>query len=236
MRTSIIAAIVVLALSVGAPSGAFAAAQPVKFLPGQVILACPAETAPKQPGIVCSRNVLVSGGQPISGYTFTVRSGTTLPKGVFLVPLTGVITMQSAISALPAAGQSSKIHLSVSDGSKTANGTVTFSVQNRNLCGCPVFTVITGPMPPARAHQPYATTLAVTGPPSNQVLRPTYVWKVRKGSKIPPGLVLDQSRGMLRGTPHASASGKTYNFYVDVMEMHTKQKAISTNFYTLHVY
>jgi hypothetical protein len=235
MRTSVLGIIAFVVVSAGAGSGAHAAAQRIQFLPGQTIFACPGKTGPKQPGAVCTGNVLVGGGAPSSGYTFTVKTGTTLPKGVFLTSTTGVITMQAKNSALPAAGVSKVIHITASDGSKGANGTVTFMVQNTGVCGCAVFAVIYGPLPPAKAHQPYGATLAITGPPSNQVLRPNYTWKVHTGDHIPPGMVLDQSTGVLRGTPTGAASGNIYNFAVDVKETHTGQKALSFSTYTLLV-
>ena len=150
--------------------------------------------------------------------------------------LTGVVTIQQAASAIPAAGTSTIFHVTASDGAKSKSGVVTLKVQSSSgVCGCPIFTVLTGPLPSATVNQPYAVTLAVVGPPSDQIRRPTYRWKVRNGSNIPPGLVLDKARGVLRGTPSASASGHVYNFYVDVTETHTLQKAQSTSFYTLQV-
>jgi hypothetical protein len=220
-----------------APATSFALPpQPLRFLPGQTLLACPAKTtAPTQPGVVCTRNVIVGGGEVLSGYTFSVKTGTTLPKGVFLLPLTGVLTMQSKTAALPPAGYSKKFQITASDGSRQVSGSWTFTVQNAGVCGCPVFTVLIGPMPAARAHQPYAATLGITGPPSNQILRPNYSWKLRAGSKLPPGLVLDQARGVVRGTPTAGASGNTYTFYVDVKETRTGQNALSLQPYLLTV-
>ncbi len=217
-------------------SHALAASQPIKFLPGQTIYACP-KTMTQPAGGVCNANVLVGGGAPASGYTFTVQSGFTLPAGVFLTAATGVITRSGANSRLPAAGAVKKIHITVSDGSKSANGTVTFQMQGSGgVCGCGVFQVVAGPIPlPAVANQPYAVTLSVVGPPSGQALRPNYNWKVRAGSTLPPGLVLDAARGVLRGTPTAAAKGKTYNFFVDVKETKTGQTAISSNQYSLRV-
>ena len=237
MRTSVLGIIIAcVGVSAGA-SSAFAAAQPIRFLPGQTIYACPKIVSPKTPAVVCSGNVLVGGGAPLSGYTFTVKTGTTLPKGVFLTATTGVITMEAKSSALPAAGVSKVIHVTASDGSKSASGNVTFAVQNpgSGVCGCGVFQVLYGPLPPAKAHQPYGVTLAIVGPPSNQVLRPNYSWKVHTGNHIPPGMVLDPSTGVLRGTPTAAAAGKVYNFAVDVKETHTGQTALSSSTYTLAV-
>jgi len=209
----------------------------IQFLPGQQIVACPKDKATSEPAAVCSGNVLVGGGETLSGYTYFVRSGTTLPSGVFLMPLTGVITAQSAEPALPPAGAKRSIYLTVTDATgRTANGVVSFVVQKTTgVCGCPVFQVYpTGPLPPANPKQPYSVTLGVVGPPSNQVLRPNYSWSTAKGTVLPAGLVLDQSRGVLRGTPHESTAGENYDICVEIEETHIKQHAIA-GCYSLHV-
>jgi len=237
MRTSVLGIVAFAVVSAGGGSSAHAGATRIQFLPGQTIYACPRIATPKTPAVVCSGKVLVGGGAPLSGYTFTVRTGTTLPKGVFLTATTGVITMQAKNSALPAAGVSKVIHITASDGSKSANGNVTFAVQNpgSGVCGCGVFQVLYGALPAARAHQPYGVTLAIVGPPSNQVLRPNYKWKIHTGDQVPPGMVLDHSTGVLRGTPTGAAKGKVYNFAIDVNETHTGQTALSLSTYTLAV-
>jgi hypothetical protein len=228
-------AVIASALSLAAPAASFAASPPILFLPGQTIFACPKKTSPPTAGVVCTQNVLVGGGQPLSGYTFSVKSGTTLPPGIFLMPLTGILTATNSNPALPPAGQSKKIQITASDGSKSASGTVTLVMQNSSVCGCAIFSGGTAILPPARANRPYALTLAVFGPNSYRVLRPNYTWKLATGSKLPPGLVIDQARGVLRGTPLSSAIGKTYNFYVNITENITKQKAYVPGPYILHV-
>ena len=212
------------------------AAAPIRFLPRQVILACPHDSANRQPGAVCPANVLVGGGQTLSGYTFSVRPGTALPPGISLASSTGIITAEGDTSVLPPANTKRPIYLTVrDDAGRTANGVVTLVVQKQGgSCGCPGLKIAAGPLPLAYAKEPYSVTLALVGPPPSGGLRPSYVWKVAKGSSIPPGLVLDQTRGVLRGTPAPSASRKAFNFSVEVTDTHTRQQA--SGLYTLYVY
>jgi hypothetical protein len=217
-------------------SQAVAAAAPIQFLPNQRFYAC-AKSAAQPQGGVCNANVLVGGGEPASGYTFAARSGFPLPPGIALAPLTGVIHRTSANSPLLTAGVSRQFQITVSDGRKTKNGIVTLIMGGGAVCGCPAdFKVIGGQIPlPAIANVPYAVTLAVVGPPSGQVLNPSYNWKVRAGNRLPPGLVLDPSRGVLRGTPTSAARGKTYTFFVDVKELRTGRSALSPEPYSLKI-
>jgi hypothetical protein len=160
-----------------------------------------------------------------------------LPPGIALAPLTGVIHRTSANSPLLNAGVSKPIQITVSDGGKTKNGTVTLMMGGGAVCGCPAeFKVIGGQIPlPAIANVPYGVTLAVIGPPSGQALNPIYNWRVRAGNKLPPGLVLDLTRGVLRGTPTSAARGKTYTFFVDVKEMRSRRSALTPEPYSLKV-
>src|SRR6478752_4549821 len=98
MRLSIFAA-GMLALAV--PAVALAASQPIKVYPG-FMNACPKQIGPPaSPGVVCTQNVVVSGGVPHSGYTFKVKPGTTLPPGIFLMATTGVLTATTSNPLLP---------------------------------------------------------------------------------------------------------------------------------------
>jgi len=229
MRLSIFAA-GMLALAV--PAVALAASQPIKVYPG-FMNACPKQIGPPaSPGVVCTQNVVVSGGVPHSGYTFKVKPGTTLPPGIFLMATTGVLTATTSNPLLPRAGQRI-IWLTVSDGSKTGTGHVTLQMETGSVCGCPVFSGGSGALPDARANQPYAIALPVSGPSSFRVLRPNYTWTAT--GKLPPGVVLDRARGVLRGTPLGSTSGHDYSFTVDITENVTGFAADVFGPYTLHV-
>jgi hypothetical protein len=210
-----------------APAAAHAASQPITIAPGRVVFVCPNS----EPAIVCTQKIPVAGGAPISGYTFSVKSGTTLPRGLFLVPATGVITAASADPALPQTPK--RFWLTASDGSKTGSASVSLQIHSGTICPCGFFSGGDGALPEARAHQPYAVALPVSGPNSYRVLRPNYTWKA--AGKLPPGLVLDQARGVLRGTPLASASGKTFTFTVNIKENKTGWIADVYAPYTLHV-
>jgi hypothetical protein len=202
-------------------SQGLAASKPIQILPGQVINACAkATTGPQiRPAIVCNTNILATGGQVISGYTFTVKPGTTLPRGIFLLALTGEVTLQSKSSTLPARGTFQVVvH---DDVGNQASSVVTLLVQPKTaICGCPVFQTSSGALPAAKVGVSYVVTVPIAGPSSLDVLRPNYVWTLRRGSVLPAGLTLDQARGVIRGIPKATAHGP-HNFTVNVRETHT---------------
>ncbi|HLB89463.1 MAG TPA: putative Ig domain-containing protein, partial [Terriglobales bacterium] len=43
-------------------------------------------------------------------------------------------------------------------------------------------------------------------------------WSVSSG-QLPPGMTLDQDRGVVRGTPFSSAAGSTYRFRVNITSL-----------------
>jgi hypothetical protein len=123
--------------------------------------------------------------------------------------------------------------LKVSDGTRAATGSVSMQLHRGSVCPCGFFTGSHGALPAARAHEPYAVALPVSGPNSYRVLRPNYRWSV--SGRLPPGLVLDQARGVIRGTPLSSASGRTYTFTVNIKENNTDWLADVYGQYTLQV-
>ena len=77
---------------------------------------------------VTPQTLFAWGGAPISGYTWTLATGSTFPPGTTVAPLTGIF--QSNGSPL-IAGTYSFI-MTVSDGSTTANGTFSYTVEISN--------------------------------------------------------------------------------------------------------
>jgi hypothetical protein len=123
--------------------------------------------------------------------------------------------------------------MQVSDGSSTAAGTFILDVRTENSApeildggviipgiGCPtaVFQQLpaqTVTLPAARQGRPYGASLEVNLGRVNPL---SLTWSVAEGS-LPPGLVVDQANGIVRGTPLSSASG-TYRFRIAVRGTH----------------
>lgn len=174
------------------------------------------------------------GGAPLSGYTWSVATGTSLPfPGMIIDPLTGLV--HGSVPPGTAVG-SYNYKVVVSDGSTTYtsgdNGTLSAYI---NVVACnsntgfgidpsncnynrpidagqgTLFTIENG-LVPFKAGNPVGYSLFITGgvPPYKN-------WAVASGS-LPPGLTIDQARGVLRGTPFSSAAGNTYTFTVMVSD------------------
>jgi hypothetical protein len=171
-------------------------------------------------------SLMALGGSPLSGYTWTLASGSTYPRGVAAItPLTGILKGTGSVMTK---GRQSFV-ITASDGSRTGSGTITIVVEEINtdfrgpvdpttgnipdLCGTDVFQQPVGPitLPNAKAGKAYGASLPVYG------IRDTLTWSVSGGS-LPPGMVLDQARGVVRGTPLSSAAGQTFRFRVSVRD------------------
>jgi len=118
----------------------------------QIVTACPNRPG-FQTGAVAAQNLLVGGGQPTSGYTWTVTPGYTLPPGIALDNLTGAIHGNGNPASIPAGGSVLNIPITVTDQISTINSTsgmITLQVQapgNGDVCGLPIFQVLAGPIP-----------------------------------------------------------------------------------------
>src|SRR5438132_9345764 len=176
------------------------------------------------------------GGSPQSGYTWTVTTGTSLPfPGLVIDPLTGLV--HGTLPAGTAPG-TYPFSVTVSDGSTTytsgSGGTqqayiVVFACNSAgagakpdaSLCNQPfrldagggstwnVNALVSGTI---TAGKPFGFSLPVTGG------KPPYKnWAVQTGA-LPPGIALDQARGVLSGTPSSSAAGNSYTFTVTVAD------------------
>ena len=158
-------------------------------------------------GVVYSQTLSASGGS--LPYTWFVLLG-VLPPGITLNSSAGTLT-----------------------GVATAAGTFTFTVQvtdsasavaTRELVltvGTALAVTNTSPLPGGVLNSAYTTTLAAAGG------TPPYTWTVTGGT-LPPGLTLESSTGILRGTPTAAGS---FAFSVTVTDSRsataTKELAIS---------
>jgi hypothetical protein len=161
------------------------------------------------------------GGSPISGYTWTLSGGSTFPTGTTVESLTGIFKGTSA-NVIPGRYNFS---MTVSDGSRTATGNYELIVETGNgdpfgtgtPCGVGIFQQPSNPtinLPAATEGRYYGATLELVVGNAGTPL----VWSVVAG-QLPPGLVLDQANGIVRGTPFSSAAGSTYRFRVAVRSL-----------------
>jgi hypothetical protein len=128
-----------------------------------------------------SPSLAASGG--VSPYTWAITSG-SLPVGCNLNPATGAIT------GTPTVAGTSSITVAATDSatpSSSASKTFTLTVNPAKLL------IATSSLPPGNVNQPYSVTLTATGGTS------PYTWST--GSKLPAGLTLNASTGLIRGTP-----------------------------------
>ena len=223
------------------PVGAVAAPQPLKISPDQVVKACAKRVVPPaRPAAVCTENIQVSGGAPQPRYTFEVREGTTLPRGLKLIAATGVVTATNKNPPLPAAG-TKLLRITVSDGVRSANGSVTLQMDTAADCSCPALSAGFGNPPNARGNQPYGFALPVSGPPSSETVSPAYTWSINCTGlpssicSLPPGMVLDKTSGVLRGSPASDTSGHDFVFKVKITEKRTESSTVSPGAFILHV-
>lgn len=170
------------------------------------------------------------GGSPLSGYTFTLTTGTSLPfPGLSIDPLTGLIS-GTLPPGTPAATHVYDYSVTVSDGSKTFTAPEYFTVFacDSETVGAPdpdncfaattvnagsgVSTNINVGLGPFKAGKAFGYSLFVNGGQP-----PYHSWTVLTGS-LPPGLTLDAARGVIYGTPFSSAKGNTYVFTVGVSD------------------
>lgn len=169
---------------------------------------------------VTSQPLLAAGGSPLSGYTWSLASGSAYPPGTTVSALTGVF---GGSGAGLAPGQYD-FGMVVSDGSSTASGVITLVVSPLPTNGIPPILVFQQPMgvpvirlPNATANEPYGASLQVIGgvPPYTWLEDPSYVGPEDFGLS---GLRIDQARGIVRGTPFNSAAGKTLRFKLIVTD------------------
>jgi hypothetical protein len=176
-------------------------------LSGSLNAACPGGA------VVTTQTLIAWGGSPASGYTWTLSSGSSFPAGTTVDPLTGIFhgTGGALVEGTHSFG------MTVSDGSTTANGTFTFvaGFDNSGVCGSAVFEqshLDQFTLPDAAAGSGYGAALYADGDGALP-----WTWSLATGT-LPAGLVVDQSRGVVRGTPASSAAGQTFSFTANLVD------------------
>jgi hypothetical protein len=177
--------------------------------------------------VVRAKTLLAQGGSPLSGYTWSIASGSAFPAGTTIDTFTGVFKSNNV--ALVPRSTPYEFTIQVSDGSSTATRTVSLSVPTESGAGACPQAIFQQPdlrtinLPAARQGKAYGASLEVTlGRVSS------LTWSLASG-QLPPGMSIDQARGVLRGTPTSSAAGNVYRFRISVGGIHPDQGPLFAN-------
>jgi hypothetical protein len=162
---------------------------------------------------VTNETLLAWGGAPLSSYAWSVANLSALPVGTSINPLTGIFHTSGGTLVKG----THNFKLTVSDGSKSVDGNLTFIVEEYQGFGpSPVFQQPLGMfniyLPDAYSGHGYGATLWALG--SGKL---PWSWFLESGA-LPQGMVIDQANGIVRGTPHSSAAGNEYSFTVTVKD------------------
>ncbi len=170
--------------------------------------------------------LMAYGGAPLSGYTWSLTSGYSYPPGTTVESLTGIF--KGSGGKLVAGNYT--LRMTVSDGSRTGNGSIPVSITTANsapqngipMPGCPaaVFQQASATsinLADAKGGSGYGSSLFVDVGSGEGGGTLPLSWALATGS-LPGGLVIDAARGIVRGTPFSSAAGRTYSFTIKVTD------------------
>ena len=169
--------------------------------------------------VVNGQTLIAYGGSPSSGYTWTLSSRSTYPAGTTVDSITGVFHGSGGTLVVG----THNFSMTVSDGSQSASGDFTFTVddQSAGICGAAVFqqsSLATINLPNAESGFAYGASLFVTlGDGFLGATRPLS-WSLGDGESLPGGLQIDSSKGVIRGVPFSSQSG-LYEFRITVKDV-----------------
>jgi hypothetical protein len=176
----------------------------------------------KKSSLVVAQKLVALGGSPISGYTWMLTPGSVYPPGTTVDPLTGIFHSTGG-DLVPG---SYTFSMTVTDGSgSTATGVYEYGVTSAGQCPVPAFpfdedeggNTISGPnafmgdsyglaLPLLVGYS--GTGIYASGGEAGGGLNLPLTWSVSSGS-LPPGLVVDQARGVVWGEP-VSGNGKKF--------------------------
>jgi hypothetical protein len=146
-----------------------------------------------------SQTLAAIGGN--GAYTWQLTNG-TLPPGLTLNPLTGVIsgTATALATATP-------LTFEVTDSGSPAQTATAILTLTITLPGLGPLTITTTALNAGIVGVPYSQTLTATGG------TPPYTWALMAG-RLPFGLALNQTTGELSGVPSAEVAGSYVTFQV----------------------
>jgi hypothetical protein len=155
--------------------------------------------------------VATGGNVGTGGYTWSAATGYVLPFPSLVIAPNGVVTVATPTTLIRG---TYTFYATVSDGSSTKTAAVTLDLastcnsSNGNTTS-PCFTAIvtnvhSNYLPTGKAGNPYAATIVTSGGTA------PYSWRLGSGT-LPPGITIDQAKGLLKGTPTTAG---TYTFYV----------------------
>ncbi len=160
--------------------------------------------------------LVATGGNVLSGYTWTAPTGSpkAYPPAIVIGPFGVVsdVTPQSLTSGM------FTMPVEVSDGDTAVTGQVTIDLSSlcnssngnaSNPCSAGVLTnQHIQYLPSGTVGSVYAATIVTSGG------TPPYSWSLASGT-LPPGIVIDQARGILRGTPTNAGAYSSYVLTTD---------------------
>lgn len=193
----------------------------LRVYPGQVILG--SYDPFRGNSVVNGGTLFADGGSPFGGYTWSISSLSALPPGVSLRP--DGILVHSGGAVVP--GRYT-INVTVSDGTRTATGDITFNASTESTAPVngipgvqgiatfsqllvPSFSLVSGRVGRSYGSSLFATLGTGTVAPATLPL----TWTVAAGHNLPAGLVLDQARGVISGVP---ATTGNYTFRIVIRD------------------
>ena len=178
--------------------------------------------------VVNAQTLVAFGGAPLSGYTWALSNLSAFPAGTTVEPLTGIFRGTGGAVA----PGTHAFNMTVSDGSRQTSGDFTFVVEQGDPvfgCGAAIFqqSVLANiNLPDATPGAGYGAGLFVTLGAGVLGATTPLSWSLAGGS-LPPGLVIDQAKGVVRGTVFSSGANQTYRFKIAVRDNNDRLAILS---------